>query len=260
MLYCFESDDIRKFIIHEKEYSKLESMGILYSKNDNKFVNMNGKEIVIANQKIFPRTEHKELLIKAINNFSGKSIQTLDDIKKISNWTQYYHTKRKLEVINKENYLEENYIEKLKEDYESKLYIKESTNNKIIISEKVEIKKDQYGQKIYRCFIGNNEIINISRKTFQKHMIDPIVFAKSKLIVDNMPKDFPKYYVMDVFEYLKNGITEIDVMKFSPIISAEPYLYNSVMDIRQDILHFNMDDIPEQKQLIKKYLMNNKKS
>lgn len=107
-----------------------------------------------------------------------------------------------------------------------------------IISEKVEIAEDDYGKKEYRCFVIDGEIANISRFTVDVfHEIEEEILRKLQEILRQLGEVFPKDFVVDIFQYRKENREYIDVVEFNNIHSSGPFLYNSIMEKSEDLLH-----------------------
>lgn len=121
-------------------------------------------------------------------------------------------------------------------------------DEEFIISENVDIVEDNYGKKEYRCFVINNEIYNISRMTNRVlHNIEINILEVLKKIINRMDGIFPSCYVVDIFEYYdKNGNQNIDVVEFNPIHASGIYLYNSVIEKSNDLLHSNLKNISKE--------------
>ena len=117
-------------------------------------------------------------------------------------------------------------------------------NDEFILSEKVEINQDEIGFKEYRIFVYDGRIMNISRITDTVyHKIPCEVLEYAKEIISDLPLDFPKSFVLDIFEYDKT----LDVLEFNPFESSGKYLYNTIFEFSDDLLHDNIENVPDEK-------------
>ena len=200
---------------------------------------------------------------------------TKDNIDFCTSWLKHYKPIRKMQIYNGSELLDDDILNKIKKEYGNEIFfktvkkdyseqfetdylldkeslisrcIKEHQNDEFMISEPVKILKDDIGQKEYRIFVIENKIVSISRFTdYVFHKIDPEVYEKSLNIVNGL-KDFPSSFVMDVFEYERNGKKEFDVLEFNPISASGSYLYNSLVNFNNNnILHDNEYLIAEEK-------------
>lgn len=116
-----------------------------------------------------------------------------------------------------------------------------------IISKKVNILEDEYGQKEYRFFVINNEVYNISRCTTSiLHRIDSDILNEALRVIESLKGVFPGYYVVDLMEYELDKKRYIDVVEFNTISSSGLYLYNSCLKKSSDLLHQDINKIAEE--------------
>ena len=103
-------------------------------------------------------------------------------------------------------------------------------------------------KKEYRVFVIEGKIVSISRFTdYVFHKIEPSIYEKALKITSNL-KGFPSSYVIDFFEYEKNGNKKFDVLGFTPSPASGTYLYNSIIDFcSNNILHENIYQISLEK-------------
>lgn len=215
------------------------------------------------------------MLCDAIVRKGGIPFVTKEDDERVRNWPNYYKTKRKTEIFTGRQLLDKKQAIKIKEEYGDKIFfktlqknfsdiiladylidsesllsrtIKEHKEEKFIISEVVDRKKDELGIIEYRVFVVGGRIKSISRYTLSKlHRIDKKVFDRIFEIVNSI-ENFPKDYVVDIFEYEKDGETELDVVEFNNVTTAGTYLYNSKLDFSgENILHDDINRIGEEK-------------
>ncbi len=278
MFYCFYGEsDLSYGVENLLNYTKKAGKAIIYNNEKDCFVDSNGKEIDIKDMKIYPRAGvfQEEKLCAAIEKHGGKSLCTKDNIDFCTSWLKHYKPIRKMQIYNGSELLDNDILNKIKKEYGNEIFfktvkkdyseqfetdylldkeslisrcIKEHQNDEFMISEPVKILKDDIGQKEYRIFVIENKIVSISRFTdYVFHKIDPEVYEKSLNIVNGL-KDFPSSFVMDVFEYERNGKKEFDVLEFNPISASGSYLYNSLVNFNNNnILHDNEYLIAEEK-------------
>lgn len=269
MKYCFvyekkeAYEDIIKYLL-EKD------IAIFYSKKNDVFMDKGGNKIDITGMKIYPKTGVYQAgyLCDAIVNKGGIPLVTRKENEKVDNWPNYYKTKRKLKVFKGKELLDKNVCEQIKREYGNEVFfktlnknyseiinvdyllddksllsrtIKAHENDKFVISEKVNRKKDNIGNLEYRVFVIEGRIKSISRITDTVfHKIDKEVYEKILEIIKSL-KDFSSSYVIDVFEYLKKEETVFDVVEFNSLPASGTYLYNSIIDFfEENMLH---DDI-----------------
>lgn len=112
----------------------------------------------------------------------------------------------------------------------------------------MELVKDQYGTKEYRCFVKNHQLMNIFRMTDTiLHQIDEKIFIYASKIIAELKDIFLSDYVLDVVEKWQDNQIEMDIVEFNPIHCSRSYLYNSIMEQSSDILHQNIWSLPNEK-------------
>lgn len=276
MLYCFDiglktldSD----YSEREMALSKINGNGILYDGDLKEFRDSNGNIFDITGKVIFPRTGVSQIydMNDEIVKQGGIPIITNEQIDLVVDWPNYYTTDRKTQIFKGKDLINIDVVKNLEKEYGKEIFIKTKDKNfngvipisllkddecafyitlthhldeEFIISEKINILEDEYGKKEYRCFIVDNQVYNISRLTTEVlHKIDEDVLLKVQDIVEQMKDKFPKYYVVDLFEYEKDGEVNIDVVEFNPIHASGLYLYNSCMEKSNDLLHSNLKNV-----------------
>lgn len=273
MIYCFDSDLPWEYSRKEMALSKNYNNGILYDNKTKNFMDFDRNSINIENKVIFPRTGGVQIydVNEQIICNGGIPVVTNEQIRKIEDWPNFYLDDRNSRLIKGKYLIDLKVVEKIRNVYGNEIFLKTKTKNfssvipiellldnecafyktilhhlddDFIISKKVDIIKDNYGKKEYRCFIVNNEIYNISRFTsFVFHSIEPKILQKAQEVVENLKGIFPDFYVLDLFEYQLNGKEYIDVLEFNPIHASGLYLYNSCLQKSEDILHSNIKKI-----------------
>ncbi len=264
MIYCFVKGlEFSNFLENSKQYCLENDMAIFYSKKEDIFVDKDGNIIDIKGMKIFPKTGvyESDYLCDAILNKGGIPIVTKEENHVVDSWPNYYKTKRKLNVFTGKELLDKEICESIKKEYGNEVFfktlnknyseiikvnylidhesvlsrtIKAHENDKFVISEVVNRKKDEIGNLEYRIFVIDGRIKNISRITSTVfHKIDKYVYDKVLEIIESL-KNFPKSYVVDVFEYERQGKEEFDVVEFNSLPASGIYLYNSIIDFSEE--------------------------
>lgn len=269
MLYCFDKNLTWK----EIKISKANGNGILYDNRLKIFLDFDDNIVDITDKTIFFRTGVAQgyEMIEQIIKQGGIPIISKHDIDKVEHWPKYYHTDRRIQILQGKQLINPEIVQMLENVYGQEIFIKTMKKNfssvipiellkdkdcvfykalryhlddEFFVSEKVEILEDKYGKKEYRCFIVNGQIYNISRITKEIfHKIDASVLEKLQEIVQSLKGIFPENYVVDLFEYQSNNQKYIDVVEFNPIYAAGLYLYNSCMEKSDDLLHENVKAI-----------------
>lgn len=268
MIYCFDKSAPFIYINDEITLAKLKNDCIFFDANNNIFYDSNNNEISIRNKIIFPRTGYLQLrnMNNVISELGGIPIISNEELNMIESWPNYYKTLRKMEIMKGQNLIDSKNIEYIERIYGSEIFIKTKEKNfsspipisllkdpecafyktlkhhrddDFIISEKVNIVNDRYGKKEYRCIIINNEIYNISRFTVNLlHSIDKNILDKLNQIITKINRKLPACYVVDLFEYYDmHGNIQVDVNEFNPINTSGIYLYNSIIEKSDDLLH-----------------------
>lgn len=262
-------------------YLKKQGQFCFYNPESDGFYTPDLNSIDITGKEIIPHNfanDEMQLFHKAIREHGGIISKDIEQIKKVYNWLDYYTPKRRMRKISGRELIEPEILSKIEQLYGSEIFFKtlEKSYSEIvkteylkiqdtiigialerhlddvfIISEVVDILKDDIGNKEYRVFVFDNQILNISRHTnVFLHKIDYSVYQKAQQIVDVMKiKGFPSSYVVDLFEYMtKDGNIDIDVVEFNGFSAAGRYLYNSVSEIPTlDMLHENILNIAIEK-------------
>lgn len=267
MIYCFDSRLDFDCFEYEIALAKKNKNGILYDREAKTFIDFEGKEYNIKGLELLPRTAVAQIkdLNEEIEKQNGISLSPNEDVTKINEWIKYYSPERKMEILTGKDLTDEETILRLENEYGKNILLKTVTKNfssvipiellknreciffkaleehredSFMISEVVDIVKDKYGLQEYRVFVLNNEIYNISRMTSTVfHSIDESIITRALQIIGFLKDKFPSYYVMDLAEYFNDGKRVIDVVEFNTIQASGLYLYNSVMNKSDDLLH-----------------------
>lgn len=261
MYYCYM---IKKGLFDEEmAYAKDLDRYLFYDKNLDVFVDKDDQIVNIKDKNILVRSgvfEYPKLL-EAVISHGGNSITKVDDYELVNNWPNYIKTKRKVmllkgsEIINNPSIIKDNFDDiqvffktKIK-NYSgivniSKFYelnngfykaLCEHKDDDFIVSDVLDIKTDASGELEYRAFIIDGQIMNISRRHDYLICQNPEeIVAKAKEVVRDLSNtEFPKSYVLDLF-VTNDGI---DVLECNPIEGSGYYLYNSIFDATDDLIH-----------------------
>lgn len=284
-LYYAFSSEFGSFAL-EAKHAKDIGLYLFYDEKKDIFLDKDGNQIDITGMDILPRTGvlQAEALVNAIYNHGGYSTWVKQgDYEKVLNWPNYIKTKRTNVIMSGKEILEnpdkiielfgyghiffktknKNYsqvidIEKLisKDDNFYKV-LKEHENDDFILSDVVDIIEDDYGMREYRCYVVNGKPFNISRVhdylvgTIRSDLEDKVL----KIMDSVKDTDFPRYVVIDLFEYKdNNGNICLDVLECNPLVASGTYLYNSIFGRKGSLNHMPTDGsldpyktIPEEK-------------
>lgn len=274
MLYCFDKRLNFDYTEGEIAVTKLNNNGIYYDSIKKIFTDYNGNEIDIKDKVIFSRTGSTQIydMNREIEKNGGIPIVGSEEVKQVDSWPNHYNTKRKTIILTGRDLLDHSIITKIETEFGKEIFFKtrekdfhdiiqldllkdlESAfyktlthhlDDEFIISEKVNIESDKYGLKEYRCFVVNNQLMNISRMTVNLfHTVEEEIIETAQEIIKNLElSNYPDYYSFDIFVYKKSGQRVIDVVEFNPIHAAGLYLYNSVIEKSTDYAHKNQNNI-----------------
>lgn len=278
MLYCFDTriPDSWFYIKEERKLTEKNGNGILYDGENHRFLDFQGHEIDIIGQTIFPRTGSAQIyeMNCEIIKHGGIPVLSNDEINQVDRWPNFYSGNRKIQILKGRDLIDDITRMMIEKVYGKEIFLKTKEKNfssviptallgdqecvfyrallyhldeEFIISEKMELVKDEFGTKEYRCFIRNHQVINISRMTDTVlHKVDKNVYDYAKEVVESLKEVFPSDYVLDIAEKQKDEITELDVVEINPIHCSGIYLYNSIIPQTSDILHENIWDFPEE--------------
>lgn len=273
MFYCYDERVPLEFYEKEIEVAKKKGQAIFYNDVDG-FKDSFGNKIDIKDKVIIPRTFIAQIadINEIIEQHGGLLAVSEIDYDTILNWPKYYKTKRKTIILSGEDLVQENTISELEKAYGDKIFLKTKEKNfsdvipisllkdkecnfykallshldkDFIVSSAINILEDEFGFKEYRCFVLNDEVANISRYTKSVlHSVNQDILDRAKEIVAFVKGVMPSFYVVDLFEYEVDGHKEIDVVEFNPIQASGLYLYNSAIDVSEDILHKEQANLP----------------
>lgn len=250
-------------VILAKQKGKL----LLFDLKTQTFIDYNGKTINIKGKEIFPRCkiQESEQLLSAIENNGGDSIVTLSNSKIVENWFEYIEVQRKFirttfgEVQNNLQFYEEKFgakffLKTIKKQFSNICQIIPIDNSlglfsfvgcsmfggnmlisdnstPVLVTDALSIIKDDYGKREWRVFVVKNKIWCISRASDDLVDIEPYVFEKIKIKIEQLSKIsiFPSSYCVDFFEYENNGEVIFDICEFNSIESSGVYRNNDLV-------------------------------
>ena len=267
MIYCFDKNLPFDYSREEMNICKNNGNAILYDEEESIFTDFEGNKIDINGFTIFPRTGVMQIkkMTEDILSQGGVPALSLEETEKLEQWPKYYETERKMKVLTGKDLLNQEVVKSLEREFSNKIFIKTVKKgfsavipisllkdnecvfykalthhqaDEFIVSEPIELTKDKYGKKEYRCFVVENEPFNISRFTTEVfHEIDEDVLMHLHGVIEKGKQTLPSTYVVDLLEYEKDGEKHIDVSEFNPPQASGLYLYNSLLEASNDILH-----------------------
>lgn len=276
MLYCFYGKIAPNARVEcEIERSIAENSYIYYDYENKVFRDNNDQEIDIYKKEIMPTAgifQINELLEKLE---VGEAVipTTRVEFEKIEEWYKYLETKRQLVSFTGRMLEDEAFLTYLYESFGSEVEVFLKTRNKdfngfvlleelfnsesdlrkafsyhledeFLLSNKVNIDKDEIGNNEYRAFIKDGKIMNISRITdYIYHQIPGEILVYIEEILSDIDESFPKTFVLDVFSY--DGI--LDILELNPMEASGRYLYNTIFEESNDLLHLDVENVPKEK-------------
>lgn len=285
-------ESFRNDLLFDVENSTKIGKCVFYVKDWDKFV-LNGEPVDISGKIIFPRCAvfDSNLLLSKIEQNGGKSICTLKDKAKVSDWPRFCQPiHHKVIETTKEEFVSnfEKYKQKLgriffktkEKNFSCEVVnISELGNVKILSSEddlesdlgvfsflstKLISTKDRYGnltghdnrlanlddnEKVfiesfidietnkisglpeeYRCFVLNGEIANISNYFAEENMDENYeCFNFVNSVLQSLPNDFPKYFVLDICKIKKDNKSMFDIVEFNSIEASGYGTQNTII-------------------------------
>ena len=270
----------------EAKYARDLGKYLFYDEDKDLFLDKDGNVVDVEGLDIFPRTGvlQAKALVDAIYRHKAYSTWVKQgDYDKVLDWPDYIKTKRKNMIFSGQEILDnpelimelfgvgdvffktknKNYSQIISMD---KLLSREGNfydalcahkDDDFIISDVVDIRQDKFGMREFRGFVFDGHIGNISRvHDYLVGIVNPDFEFKIKDILKELEgTDFPKSFVIDLFEYYDaDGKLQIDVLECNPIIASGTYLYNSVFGNKGYLNHMPLngsmdpyDTIPTEK-------------
>lgn len=105
-------------------------------------------------------------------------------------------------------------------------------NEMVLISPAVNINYDENGKREWRCVVINGKLHSISRYYNEKDVyIEPNVYDFANSVTNNINKikDFPKTYVLDIFEYkTQTSNAVMDICEINDLTASGLNIYNDL--------------------------------
>ncbi len=246
------------------EYSFTQNNVCYYDEETDKFYDRNGQEFDVKNKRILIKSGIQELnlILQAILEKRGIPVNRVQDLKRICNWNQEVSTERitftvtgkvlleseeiKQKIVEMAGETGKFFLKTKKKDFSSLIYVEELFNSNLgllealkihaedefIISEEIEIVKDDLGNLEYRCFVIDGEICNISRPLFLTyHSISKEVEKAAQKLLDKIKKisDFPSTFCLDFMQCQipRTNVIIYDFVELNPLEATGEYLYNT---------------------------------
>lgn len=241
----------------------------IYDPLQDEFYNLKDKKINIKDKVILPRTmiPLAPFLLDKINEFGGKSLVDLEDFNNTMRWYEHITIGRNIKKLTFGNFNDN--IEKYIAEYgfDNRIFMKTvqkgtsdvyrlvtiedtkilfdskfhqfslnslSDDDEVLITKPVEISRDKYGNREWRTFIINGEMISISR--FEEFDIEVETYVKeyAKNKINEIDSNLPNAYSMDIFEFIdENGQLSIGICELNPFISTGLFHNNFIVPKRQ---------------------------
>ena len=117
-------------------------------------------------------------------------------------------------------------VDSLNVDIEASI---KDVNTEILVTKPVEIVMDDFGRREWRAFVVNNALVSLSRCSEKEIPIEKDVYRRVRSLIEKEKGKIPSSYVMDVFEYYKNGRIIFDILEYNPIIDSGRYNNNCIV-------------------------------
>ena len=260
-----ESDPLRL----QMNYAELLGKCVYCNIKEKSVYDQNHKVMSLNGETLFLRCSYEKYKDAAqiILDKSGKLKEAPEDIEKIERWFDYIKPKRAMAIADVDSLYSECVISALELLFggQDKLFLKSAQKGfsvvfprefirdknaqfhsflkskcsecrceQLLISEYCDVKKDANGKKEVRFIVCNGEILNCSRNLHSlKHRVSKSIKEGAEAIIKKLSeaKNFPDSYVLDVFEFVKEGKTFIDVLELNPLSVSMCYINNSVFDV-----------------------------
>ena len=266
MYYCYDIEG--SLFDNEKEYARSIGVFLFYDKDKDAFLDKDGNVVDITDQECFIRTGVYDFpsLLDAVIRHNGRNITEKGQAEKVLNWPKYIETKRKATIYSGEEILTN--LDEIISIYGSnRIFLKTKDKNysgivdvldlassgsilyqalqlhkdeDFIISDEVDVVKDDKGPFEWRIFVVNGKILNVSRTNdYLLEQVPDYVIDKALDVMNRLSEtDFPSSFVLDLFMYTDLDNNQVfDVLECNPIESSGTYLYNSVFMDNYDIRH-----------------------
>ena len=255
-------------------YAKRLGSACLYNQKKEEITDAAGMFIDVSKQEILLRTSYPYMYegIRGIQQAGGSPVENESDIRQIENWVDLQISKRRIVSFCYDELYQEEIPEKiekilresnwvfvktrkkgftakistnrlLQKDKEIKLFFEMHCPKEdvLFMSEWLDMKRDSLGKKESRHVIWNGKVMNSSRAV---HSIRHTVPQSERYAAEKMAeeiskiKGFPKNYILDIGEVLKDEKLVPDVVELNPITPAMCYVNNSIFTERlPEVMH-----------------------
>lgn len=276
MLYCFYGKVApNERVGCEIERAMAENSYIYYDYENKVFKDKDDQEVDVCNKEIMPTAGIFQIieLLERLEISDAIIPNTKAELEKIVEWYKYFETKRQVvnftgKMLEDEAFLTflyetfgtevEVFLKTRKKDFNGIILLEELFNSEsdlrkaftyhledeFLLSSKVNIDKDEIGNNEYRAFIRDGRIMNVSRITDHTyHQISNEVLMYIEEVLSDVDGEFPKTFVLDVFSY--DGT--LDILELNPMEASGRYLYNTIFEESDDLLHIDIENVPREK-------------
>lgn len=276
MIYCFNFSKVSiPSVQREIDRAKKEDSFLYYDSKKKNFLDQDGRVVSVDGLSVMPVSGVLQLpdMIRALSDGNACIPNTLEEIDQVENWYHFIEPNRNIisflgKDLQEDSFLtyliefyhgqDEVFLKTKKKDFNGVVKLEDLLNSEsdlrkafsyhledeFLLSNKVSIDSDEFGSIEYRGFVLNNRIMNVSRildSTY--HYIPQEVIDYFYQVIDSLPNDFPYSYVLDVFSHDH----QYDILEFNPIETSGKYLYNSIFDFSDDLLHQDIENVSEEK-------------
>lgn len=277
MYICYSIKKIKnnKNVNEEIKRAIREKRFIYYDREKNVFLNEYDSIVDVNGKQVLPTTGvlFIDELVEALEKHGAIIPNNIKSINMIIEWYKYIEPIRKITHFNGKDLNENHFLEYLfelygsnpevffktsKKDFNGMIDLSELFNpesdlrkaidyhleDEFIISEKVEVDQDELGDIEYRVFVFDGKIMNISRITdITYHKIPKEVLDFAQYVINSLPNIFPKTFTLDIFSYQ----AKLDILEFNPLEASGKYLYNTLFEFSNDLLHNDIKNVPSEK-------------
>ena len=279
MIYCFVISDLLNndpYNIFRLQAGYAEKLGsICYADLCSRNIyGLDHWPIDITNASVFLRASCDTMYDAAnlIAEHHGVLLETMSDVQAIEAWPALQIARRDIITISRSDLLYGSYSEKMQGLLQSceSVFIKTkkkgfsaitptelvamrphtfvqfieqhttSDAEEILLSPRLNIKKDYLGNKETRHIVISGEIVNSSRALLSgRHTIPKSMHDYAKTMVDVISKKdwFPRNYVLDLALVELNGVSAVDVIEINPLTCSTCYIQNSIFFNDHSVAH-----------------------
>ena len=272
MYYCFVKEDLEKlpgsdpFLIQAR-YAEMLGKLCCCCLYRNTITDQKEKPVDISGQQVFLRAscDSARQAIKLLRDNGAILVEETSDIDKIERWETLKLTRRPVYQITYGNIIYDAYTDEVcrflastpqlflktrKKGFSAELTVNvlldkphkfrellrsrlRNEDEELLISERLQVRRDSLGKREARHFIRNGKLANSSRALHSvRHAVPRSLDEKARELVAQIAarKDFPKDYVLDTGEFEKNGEVFCDLVELNPVTSSLCYVNNSIFE------------------------------